>query len=677
MSAVVNIGRTIDTLRLTAPGAGAVSRGLLGALAVTAAAFYWGTGASAAWAAGAAATTGAIALRDSPGGRVPVVLTVSAQLGLAVLLGTLTASVSSLFVAVTALWGLAVGLQWAFGSNAGLVGAAATGLLVIAPPEPPTVFGVLAATSATVVAGLVQAGLIAVWPPQRWRLRREALTRAYRSLADDARSVADHRDAQMASAPLTWLREAFVDSQVTQRPRAYHGGYSLPERITASLSALRAESGDVDGVAPVLTAAATLLEAVADHGPTARRDAEHALARVDAAVAAVTGPESALTQRFSQQLHEAVALRFGQFRRPDVVSSLAAAPKVVRGHLIWSSPILRHAARLAACVAGAVAIARFGPLGDAGLWIALAALMVLRPETAHTYTRCVGRISGIGAGILIAAIVTLLWEPAGVGAALCAAALLGLSYAVSGFGYIAISATLSAALVFVLGIDGGAHAAGVGDRLLAVAVGGGLAVVAHVVLPDPPLVRLRQRAGELLKGEIDYAATVIKASVHDVDRPAAALSASWQRAYRARTAFEAASGTTRIDSRELRRWLRSYRAALNAVTSACATLESSLPSQTTATLSREFVAAVDDYIDVLRGEQPTPARPWTLDTEQLAAANQKVREAGGALPRESASARVLVSELGAITRQLALITAEDQVIVIAAHQGHRGPTWAE
>ena len=59
------------------------------------------------------------------------------------------------------------------------------------------------------------------------------------------------------------------------------------------------------------------------------------------------------------------------------------------------------------------------------------------------------------------------------------------------------------------------------------------------------------------------------------------------------------------------------------------------------------------------------------------AANQKVREAGGALPRESASARVLVSELGAITRQLALITAEDQVIVIAAHQGHRGPTWAE
>ena len=116
------------------------------------------------------------------------------------------------------------------------------------------------------------------------------------------------------------------------------------------------------------------------------------------------------------------------------------------------------------------------------------------------------------------------------------------------------------------------------DLLFAVVIGGGLAVVAHVVLPDHGLIRLHQRAGELLKSEIDYAAAVVKAFVHELDHPAEALSAAWQRAFRARAAFEAASGATRADSRELRRWLRSYRAALNAVTSACTSLESSLSS---------------------------------------------------------------------------------------------------
>ena len=50
-------------------------------------------------------------------------------------------------------------------------------------------------------------------------------------------------------------------------------------------------------------------------------------------------------------------------------------------------------------------------------------------------------------------------------------------------------------------------------------IGGALAVLAHVVIPDDALIRLQQRAGELLKTEIDYAATVIKAFVHDLDHP--------------------------------------------------------------------------------------------------------------------------------------------------------------
>ena len=225
------------------------------------------------------------------------------------------------------------------------------------------------------------------------------------------------------------------------------------------------------------------------------------------------------------------------------------------------------------------------------------------------------------------------------------------------FGYFPVSVALAAAIVFLLDINTSAAGATIEDRLFAVVIGGGLAVVAHVVLPDNALVRLRQRAGELLKTEIDYAATVVQAFVHQLDHPADALSAAWQRAFRARAAFEAASGATRLDSRELRRWLRSYRAALNAVTSACTALEGSLPSWPSTVLSREFVAAVDDYVDALRGAPPSPATPWKVDIAELTATNQQVREQGALLAADNGAARVLVAEVATITRSLNGIAA--------------------
>jgi hypothetical protein len=252
--------------------------------------------------------------------------------------------------------------------------------------------------------------------------------------------------------------------------------------------------------------------------------------------------------------------------------------------------------------------------------------------------------------------VTLMGQPSGLAAAILAVLFLGVTYAVSAFGYIAVSAAFAATIVFLLCISDGAFA--VTDTLLAAVIGGALAVLAHVVVPDDALIRLRQRAGELLKTEIDYAATVVKAFVHDLDHPSDALAAAWQRAFRARAAFEAAAGATRVESRHLRRWLRSFRAALNAVTSSCTALERSLPPHPSAALSREFVLAVDDYVEVLRGDPPTPAKPWSIDTVQLAAAEQQLRDAATHIDSEDGAARVLVSEVGTITRSLAGIAVE-------------------
>lgn len=640
-------------LQLTTPDVGAVSRSLLGLLAMAAVAVASGSPSAAVWASAAAAIAGAIAMQDSPAGRVPLVIVVSLHMGAVVFLGAVTAAHNVVFVAVVALWCFAAGMLWAMGSRPGLVAAGTAALLVISPPVAPSVSGVVFCTLLTVAAGCVQAALIAVWPPQRWRVQRDALTRAYGELAADARRVAADRDGKVGTAPLTWLREAFVDSEAIQRPLAYHGGYRLPERITATLAALR---GGDETIPLVLSPAAEFLDAIASHSHSARRDAEYALARVDAAAAAATGPQAAAAQRFSQQLHEAFASRFGEFRRPDLAGSLLAATGVVRQHLTWTSPVLRHAVRLSTATALGVAADRFGAVAH-GHWIALTVLMVLRPETAHTYTRCVGRAAGIAVGVVVASVLSMVWQPTGSSAAVAAVVFLAVTYLVDRFGYLAVSAALAAAVTFLLDINPAAAGAPVEDLLFAVVIGGGLAVVAHVVLPDHGLIRLHQRAGELLKSEIDYAAAVVKAFVHELDHPAEALSAAWQRAYRARAAFEAASGATRADTRELRRWLRSYRTALNAVTSACTALETSLTNEPSTALTPEFVAAVDDYVDALRGAPSSAANPWTVDIDELTAANQQVRDEGAGLAADNAAARVLVAEVAAITRSLAGIAA--------------------
>ncbi|PRC44862.1 hypothetical protein C6A85_98080, partial [Mycobacterium sp. ITM-2017-0098] len=421
-------------------------------------AVWWGPPGSATAAVGAAAIAGAAALVDSPRNRVPLVLLVSALTGLAVLLGALTSAYSPVFVVVAGMWCFAASMLWALGGSAGLMGAAAAALLVTAPSVAPTLASTLGTCALAVAGGLLQATVIALWPPQRWRTQRAALITAYRTLAADARKLsagAVVTDFVVDAEPLIALHEAFtmVDGRHPRRPAEYRSWYALPDRIAATLTDLAGipRSG---ALSRVLAEAADTLGAIADTGRTGRVGTDVAINRFDSVAREVTGPESAAVQRLSRQLHEAVAMRLGdfvpttpdavRFRRPELRTSARSAVELMRSHLAWHSPVLRHAVRLGVAVAFGCAIERYAHAGQSH-WIPLTILMVLRPETAHTYTRCVGRVAGNVAGMIVAFTVLLVLDPGVAISAGLAVLAIGIAFVVSGFGYVAVSAAVTAA----------------------------------------------------------------------------------------------------------------------------------------------------------------------------------------------------------------------------------------
>ncbi len=656
-------------LRPLLPDLAALLRSLAGVAVVAVVAVQWGPPGSAPAVVGTAAVAGATAFQDSPRSRVPLVYLVSALAGLAVLVGALTSAFTPLFVVVATAWCFGAAMLWAHGLNAGLIGAASAALLMIAPQVAPTPATTIGSAALAVAGGLVQALVLAWWPPQRWRNQRDALVGAYRSLAADARTLADGSagdDWAIDTEPLVALREAFTsgDGPNRRRPAVYRGWYALPERIAATLTDTAGVPRS-DALSRVLEEAADTMAAVADTSRSGRVGTDVAISRFDRVAKEAVGPESGVVQRLSTLLHEVAAMRLGDFvpstpdavrlRRPELATTVRSTINGVRAHLMWRSPVLRHAVRFALAVAIACGIERYTDAAY-GYWIPLTVIMVLRPETAHTYTRCVGRVAGAVAGIVVASALLFVLDPSVVVSAMLAVVVIGIAYLVSGFGYVAMSAAVSASAVFLLDVGRADLGPSMSDPLLAALVGGALAVIAHVVLPDDELTRLAQRAGELLKTEIDYAATVIKGYVRELDNPADDMTSAWQRAYRARAAFEATTGAMRMESRELRLWLRSFRTALNAVTGSCTTLEAHLPVRPTATAGREFVLTVDEYVEVLCGDPPTAATPWTVDAAELGAAEQRLREAMPRHGSDDGPVRVLVAEIGAITRNLSGIS---------------------
>lgn len=491
--------------------------------------------------------------------RPVLALAAAAGLALSTFVGYLVVGHTVAFVALIAAWSFMAGMAWALGPTTGVVAALTVAVMLIAVTLPTSVLGALAHAALIAAGGVVQAALIVLFPVSPWRARRNALADALAGVADYARRLRHDPDAPFDPQPLMEARSAaaVTTRQARRRPRQLRGYRALAERFRPVLASLAdpvvggvPEDGPQrERVRDLLAAAATVLDATArairhgeavripeesleilqvpengpvlDSGP-ARKTAMRLIALTDDTVEAaqepvevtrrVPGlPPRTMRQRDADNADDSAAGdRPHHLHRPSVPGLLPLAVRALRRELTWSSPVLRHAVRLAAVVAVGRTLAELLPQQH-GYWAPLTALMVMRPDFAQTYQRGVARLAGTLVGVTLAGTLVALAHPGqwvSVGLAVVAVCLM---YLLLRTGYSIVSACTAAYVVFLLVIAGSRWQQTVAERAWLTVLGGLLAMLGYALFPTWETPRLRDRLAEWLEATGRYAVAVLTA----------------------------------------------------------------------------------------------------------------------------------------------------------------------
>ncbi len=485
----------------------------------------------------------------------------AAGLALSTFFGYLVVGNTVAFVALIAAWAFLAGMAWALGPTTGVVAALTVAVMLIAVTLPTSVLGALAHAALIAAGGVVQATLIVLFPVSPWRARRDALADALAGVADYARRLRHDPYAPFDPQPLMEARSAaaVTTRQARRRPRQLRGYRTLAERfrpVLASLADPVVGGVPQDGaqrarVRDLLAAAATVLDATArairrgeavripedalqvlqvpDAGPVldgpARKTAMRLIALTDDTVEAAQEPVEVtrrvpgLPPRILRQrdLEGPPGAGPHHLHRPSVPGLVPLAVRAVRRELTWTSPVLRHAVRLAAVVAVGRILAELLPQQH-GYWAPLTALMVMRPDFAQTYQRGVARLAGTLVGVTLAGALVALAQPGQWASAGLAVVAVWLLYLLLRTGYSIASACIAAYVVFLMVIAGAQWQQTVAERAWLTALGGLLAMLGYALFPTWETPRLRDRLAEWLEANGRYAAAVLEAFARPADR---------------------------------------------------------------------------------------------------------------------------------------------------------------
>jgi Fusaric acid resistance protein-like/FUSC-like inner membrane protein yccS len=315
----------------------------------------------------------------------------------------------------------------------------------------------------------------------------------------------------------------------------------------------------------------------------------------------------------------------------------AEALATIRAQLTPQSAIFRHAMRVAIVAAiGAATSVWFGLRH--GLWLPMAALVILQPDYGATFSRALERAGGTVAGALLAGIllVTLHGTPmfdVAIGLLLFATfALLRRRYS-WGITF------LTPLIILLLGVSGPHPWADVIDRIADTLAGAGLAIVAGYVLwPLWQREALAPRLAQAIVAEKTYAAAVLVALVEKHD-PGARLPELQRQAEIAAANADAAFQRMLAEPRRQRGRiplafaLTTYiqRLARHSIALAGYVGTAVVPQETTDQLRELLEVTLDDIATaLLDGRDPKPRPNFDEPLEHLRVALTASTEGGGA-----------------------------------------------
>jgi uncharacterized membrane protein YccC len=210
----------------------------------------------------------------------------------------------------------------------------------------------------------------------------------------------------------------------------------------------------------------------------------------------------------------------------------------MRANLTWRSDAFQHALRLACVVSASAVVAHAVGIGR-GYWLALTAVLVLRPEFSVTFTRGLGRALGTLLGVGIASVVAVTTHPHGWVLVAFVGVFVWLSGALFNVSYAVFSVAVTGVVVFLLaGLDAD-PVGNAGSRLLATVLGAALALGAYAVWPAWGRRRVADAVADLADATRRYVDLVLRA-LSDGSFDAAAISNAGRAVRLARTNAESA-----------------------------------------------------------------------------------------------------------------------------------------
>jgi uncharacterized membrane protein YccC len=549
--------------------------------------------ANGSWAAGAAAAGGALSVGvtsvvPSPRPRIALLTSTAAAMALGTFIGSSTSAYAGLHVVAVALFSFAGGLLVAVQPAAASVGLNAIVGLVVYGRFPASPERALETAGLVAAGGLFQV-LVTVVARGRSHVDRAlaGLSRAYTELA----SYAADLDIARSGLPIA----AAVDSAVVDREFSFGVGVtgtaaqactSLADEARRmrlellSLASARDAARNSDHPDAALLATFERL-ASSVHGFLADvadglahadvpADLDDALASAGNVIdelrrVAAAAPDSTLIAARATTAGAALA---GQLRavaallpdavdlmRPAPLSALRSARRVSRrgargaeaiaermwANLTWRSDGFQHAVRVTLVVSAAAVIAHAVGIGR-GYWLALTAVLVLRPEFSQTFTRGIGRALGTLIGVGIATTIALTTHPHGWALVAMVGVFVWVTCALFNASYAVFSVAVTGAVVFLLvGIDTDPVTAA-RDRLIATVLGSALALVAYVLWPSWGRRPVADAIADLADATRRYSYLALRGVMEpDTDGSAAAATAAAGRQVRlARTNAEAA-----------------------------------------------------------------------------------------------------------------------------------------